>query len=194
VQLASYPDRFQARDLASFTGNLTLVIAAPQAPDSFQTGALNDLKSPVYLFMQGIPDMWAIDRIAELKGDVKLYIMSQGYPGAMDVANMNRIPRPYTLAVSGAFPDAFSTDRLNELAASASLILSTSVYPDQWTVRNTNRIRRATELFINRASAPWSSTEAEYLSMLNTNFSVFIGRRFSVQWVLDRLLATLEER
>src|SRR5262245_11362363 len=105
VQLASYPDRFQARDLASFTGKLTLVIAGPQAPDSFQTGALNELKSPVYLFMQRIPDMWAIDRIAELKGDVKLYFMSQVYPGAMDVANMNRIPRPYTLAVSGAFPD-----------------------------------------------------------------------------------------
>jgi hypothetical protein len=32
VQLATYPDRLQARDLASFTGNLTLVIAAPQAP------------------------------------------------------------------------------------------------------------------------------------------------------------------
>jgi len=144
------------------------------------------LKSPVYLFLQRIPDIYGIDRLAGLKGDVKLYIMSHVYPGNMDVSNMNRIPHPYTLAVSGAFPDAFSADRLNDLAASTRLILTTNAYPDQWTVRNTNRIRRATELFINRVSTPWSSTEAEYLSMPNTNFSLFIGRVFSVQWGAGR--------
>ena len=194
VQIATYPERFQARDLASFTGNLTLVIATPQAPDSFQADALNELKSTVYLFLQRIPDMYSIDRLAGLKGDVKLYIMSHVYPGNMDVSNMNRIRLPYTLAVRGAFPDAFAADRLNELAASTRLILTTDVYPDQWTVQNTNRIRRATGLFINKTSSPSSSADAEYLSMLNTNFSLFIGRAFSVQWVLDRLLATLEEQ
>jgi hypothetical protein len=120
--------------------------------------------------------------------------MSHVYPGGMDLPNLNRISRPYTLAVSGAFPDAYFADRPNELVASTRLILTTSGYPDQWTVQNTNRIRRATTLFINKASSPSSSTEAGYVSMLNTNFSVFIGRSFSVQWVFDGLLGTLQER
>ena len=190
MRVAIYPDLLQVRDLRSFTGNLTLVIA----PDTFQTDALNELKNPVYHFLQSIQDMYGIDRLGGLKGDVKLYIMSPVYAGSMEVRNMNPISRPYTLAVSGAFPDAFFADCLNELAATTKLILTASFYPDQWTVQNTNRIRRPRTLFINRASIPGSTAEAGYLSMLNTNFSVFIGRAFSVQWVLDGLLATLQER
>jgi hypothetical protein len=194
VSVGAYPDRFQTMDLASYTGNLTLLVTSAAAPDSLQAIALNNLKVPVYLFLSRVPDIYGINRLAELKGDLKLYIMPGAYPGGTDVSNLNRIPRPYTLSITGAFPDTYASDRLNGLSTSTKLILNTSAYPDQFTVRNTNRITRPTTLFINKASSPGSSTEAGYLSMLNANFSVIIGRAFTAQMVLDRLISALVGR
>lgn len=191
VQLATYPDRYQARDLASFEGNLTMVITAPSAPDSLQVIALNELKGPVWLFVSRIPDVYGCNRLAELKNDVKLFLSSQTYPGGMEIQNLVRITRPLTVVINGAYPDSLAADRMNDLGANVKLSLNLSAYPDQWSVRNVNKIRRKTTLFINKTSSPGSQTEAGYLAQLGENFSVFIGRSFSAQMVVDRLLGAL---
>lgn len=191
VQLATYPDRYQARDLASFQGNLTMVISAPSAPDSLQVIALNELKGPVWLFVNRIPDVYGCNRLAELKNDVKLFLSSQTYPGGMDIQNVARVRRPLTVVINGSYPDSLAADRMNDFGANVKLSLNLNAYPDQWTVRNVNKIRRKTTLFINRTSSPGSQTEAGYLAQLGENFSVFIGRTFSAQMVLDRLLGAL---
>lgn len=191
VQLANYPDRYQAKDLATFEGNLTMVISAAAAPDSLQAIALNELRGPVWLFVGKIPDVYGCNRLAELKNDVKLYVASQAYPGSMEIQNMSRITRAMNLVINGAYPDSIAADRMNDLGANVKLSLNLATYPDQFTVRNVNRIKRKTTLFINKTSSPGSSTEAQYLAQLTENFSVFIGRAFSAQMVLDRLLGAL---
>lgn len=191
VQLATYPDRYQAKDLASFEGNLTMVLSVPAAPDSLQVIALNELKGPVWLFVNKVPDVYGCNRLAELKNDVKLYIMSQTYPGTMEIQNIARITRPMNVVITANYPDTMAADRMNSLGANVKLSLNLNAYPDQWTVRNVNKIARKTTLFINKTSSPGSQTEAGYLAQLTDVFSVFIGRNFSAQMVLDRLLGAL---
>ena len=193
-QLAAYPDRFQAKDLADYQGHLTMVISAPTAPDSLQSIALNELKGPVWLFVAHMPDVYGCNRLAELKNDVKIYVSTTAYPGSMDLQNLARIQRGLSLVINANYPDSIAADRVNDMAQNVKLTLNLAAYPDQWTVRNTNKITRPTTLFINKTSSPGSSTEAGYLAMLNTNFAVFIGRSFSAQMVLDRLLAALVSR
>jgi hypothetical protein len=189
VQLATYPDRYQAKDLASFEGNLTMVLSVPTAPDSLQVIALNELKGPVWLFVNRIPDVYGCNRLAELKNDVKLYVMSQTYPGGMEIQNLGRITRPMNVVITGAYPDSMAAERMNSFGANVKLSLNLNAY--QFTVRNINKITRKTTLFINKTSSPGSQTEAGYLAQLTEVFSVFIGRTFSAQMVLDRLLGAL---
>lgn len=191
VQLANYPDRYQAKDLASFEGNLTMVLSVPAAPDSLQVIALNELKGPVWLFLSKIPDVYACNRLAELKNDVKIYVMTQTYPNSMQIQDMGRITRPMNVVITANYPDSATAEKLNEFGANVKLSLNLAAYPDQWTVRNINKIRRKTTLFINKTSSPGSESEAGYLAQLTDVFSVFIGRSFSAQMVLDRLLGAL---
>lgn len=194
VALAGYPDRFQARDLAAFRGRLTLVIAAPSAPDSFQVMGLNVLKGPVWLLLARLPDSFGVTRLNELTGDVRLYVRSAEYPSTIDVGYLNRVTRPLTLVVCADYPDTYRVDRLNELAATTKLVLNVNRYPDAWTVRTINKLARTCALYINRSTSPGSGTEAGYLTQLSGNFGVFIGRVFTPESLLERLLIALENR
>lgn len=194
VNLATYPDRFQARDLAQFTGQLTVVIDAPNTPDSFQVMGLNTLTGPVWLLLQRSPDLSGVNRINELQGDVKLFVRTTEYPATNEMGHLNRIARPFTLVISKDYPDNYAVDRLNQLGEGKRVILNVNRYLDAFTLRTINRVTKPVALYINRSGSPGSSQEAGYLAQLNGNFSVFIGRVFSAQSILERLLIALENR
>jgi hypothetical protein len=194
VALQTYPDRFQARDLASFTGQLTVIIDAPSTPDSFQVMGLNTLTGPVWLMLSRTPDLAGANRINELTNDVKLYVRTTEYPAVNDMGVLNRIARPFTLVVSKDYPDNYAADKLNQLGEGKRVILNVNRYLDAFTLRTLNRVTRPVALYINRSASPGSSQEAGYLAQLNANFTVFIGRVFSPASVLERLLIALENR
>jgi hypothetical protein len=194
VALAGYPDRFQARDLATFSGQLTVVIAAPTTPDNFQVMGLNLLKGPVWMLLGKVPDSFGVTRLNELIGDVRLYVRSAEYLTTLDVGYLNRLNKAPTLVISADYPDTYKIDRLAELNPKTRLVLNVNKYPDAWTVRTLNKLTRPTALYINKSSTPGNSMEAGYLSQLGANFNVFVGRVFSPETLLERLLIALENR
>jgi hypothetical protein len=192
LSLPGYPDRFQARDLATFTGKLTMLIQTASAPDSFQVMALNLIKSPVYLMLTGYPDSFAVRRLGELQGDVYAYVFANHLPSSMDVRNLNDINSPLTVVASANYPDSFHAARLAEIESGVRVVLNTPSFPDSYSVRTLNTIERPMRLYIDRAVTPGSTFEAQHLAQLDANYSVIMGRTYTAASVLEKMLIALD--